>query len=190
MFLPNPLFFISISLLILLVLIFNRIIFQLNINTISHIANKYGNDKIIKWINKLIEKGLLYNSRFLLFFFIFITIFLVIVSLFNIALCYELKIHIHDYVTVYNIIHKDNSSILIILSLTKFNQNKIKVLPSSIFINYFSSSFDHFNNPKLYYYYYYLLSCCPSYLMKQLNFYLKPSLLAIKKIKNKSAHKP
>ncbi len=109
--------------LILFVIIFNRIILQLNINTISSIANKYGNDKIKKWINNTVNKGLLYNNRFLLMIFIFNSIFIFIVSLFNIGLCYELKIHIHEYVTVYNFIHKDNS-ILLMLSLTNIKKLK------------------------------------------------------------------
>ena len=72
--------------LIILLIIFNRYIYSFNLNFINFIITKYISIKIKNWYNKHLNTNIDDNNKFVLFMFIFNSIFLVLVIFLKIFL--------------------------------------------------------------------------------------------------------
>lgn len=106
----------------LIILLFNKNIYNLNIKIISYILNKYIPDNYHNKINTFLNKGTEYNKIYINILIVLIITILLILKLGNLYITSELYSKVDDYVLVYNYLKKNN--ILLILSFNNKLLNK------------------------------------------------------------------
>jgi hypothetical protein len=110
----------------LIIIMLNIFVLNKNINLINSYIIKYLPNKYKDKYNNYIEKGKDYNNMFMMVMFIINSILLILFILINIILSYELSNNTDDYVSVYNYIHNNKSSLLILTFISGINNNKNK----------------------------------------------------------------
>nr|QWO71452.1 RNA polymerase [Calocybe cyanea] len=100
---------ILILLISLLVIIFYRYVLYINLNFVTFLLDKYFSIKLRNWLNKYIipikDRGIDFNSKFVLIMFVLNTITLVMIVLLKIFITSEIYMNINSYVNVHNLIH-------------------------------------------------------------------------------------
>jgi hypothetical protein len=96
---------ILLSIVTLLVIIFNRYVYSFNLNFINSILNKYIHIKWSNWFNKKLNTGIDYNNKFVLIMFIINSIGLILMIFLKIFITSELLVNIDSYIAVHNYIH-------------------------------------------------------------------------------------
>jgi hypothetical protein len=120
---------ILISIISLLIIIFNRYINSCNLSFFNSIFNKYIPIKYRNWFQKYLNTGIDYNNRFMLIMFIINSIGLILMILLKIFITSELFINIDSHIAVHNYIHSKESFILLFMS-NFLNNNRFKIKKS------------------------------------------------------------
>nr|YP_010691086.1 LAGLIDADG endonuclease [Phellinus igniarius]WBU93187.1 LAGLIDADG endonuclease [Phellinus igniarius] len=129
-----------ILLIILLVILFNKYIYKLNMTILSNLINKYFSKNIIAWFNKYSATSVEINEKFTKIMLIYISIVLILFKLGTLYITYELGMNIDDYVLVYNHIKNisKNSIIFIGLQNNLFNKKQLNCKFSTSCFNKFN----------------------------------------------------
>ena len=114
---------IFILVIMLLILIFNRFLLKSNLNLLLSLFDKYMPNKYNVLFKKYVNNSNLYNDRFLLIMFLFISIVLIYMIILNIIVSAELFVHTDNYIEVYNFLKNKNNMLLFWISL--YNKDKI-----------------------------------------------------------------
>jgi len=103
---------IFILVIMLLILIFNRFLLKSNLNLLLSLFDKYMPNKYNVLFKKYVNNSNLYNDRFLLIMFLFISIVLIYMIILNIIVSAELFVHTDNYIEVYNFLKNKNNMLL------------------------------------------------------------------------------
>lgn len=82
-----------------------------------NIFNKYLSKNLVLKLESIINKGNDYNDRFILIIFIINSILLFILISLNLYLINELIVNLDKYITVYNHLHDNKDSLLLLITL-------------------------------------------------------------------------
>jgi hypothetical protein len=109
--------------IILILIVFNRFFYKINVDFIKKLVNKYLPEKYTAWLYKSTNTSVEFNNKFTTIMFIVVSILLILLKLGNIYVTAHLYNNIDDYVLVYNHIkkHSDVGCVIILL----FNNNKV-----------------------------------------------------------------
>jgi len=117
--------------IILILIVFNRFFYKINVDFILKLVNKYLPEKYTAWLNKYTNTSVEINNKFTSIMFIVVSILLILVKLCNIYFTGHLYNNIDDYVLVYNHLKKnsDVSCLIILLLNNKVFSQRYNVFP-------------------------------------------------------------